>query len=73
MQNKHQQKKTHSLVEAVFNTAIGLGVNVLAQHFIFPFFGIYISWSTNFGIAFVFTFISIARGYLIRRFFTKRT
>lgn len=67
------QSKKHSLVESITSTAIGLGINVTAQHFIFPLFGIYIGWDSNFMIAVIFTFISIARGYVIRRWFNFLT
>ena len=67
------QKKRHSLIESIANTAIGFGINVTAQHLIFPLFGIFISWSENLTIAMFFTVISIIRGYLIRRFFNLFT
>lgn len=67
------QSKKHSIVESVFSTAVGFVINVTAQHFIFPLFGIYIAWHSNISIAIIFTVISIARSYIIRRFFTKRT
>lgn len=67
------QSRKHSLLESVVSTAIGLVINTTAQHFIFPLFGIYIGWDKNLMIAVIFTFISIARSYIIRRFFTHRT
>jgi len=67
------QTKTHSIIESVLSTFIGLFINVTAQHFIFPLFGIYINWGQNLMIASIFTVISIIRGYVIRRFFTKKT
>ncbi len=63
------QSKKHSIIESITSTAIGLGINVTAQHLIFPLFGIYIGWDKNFMIAIIFTFISIGRGYFIRRLF----
>lgn len=67
------QKKTHSLIESIVNVLIGYGVAVLSQVLIFPLFGINISLSDNLLIGLWFTAISIARSYLVRRFFTKRT
>lgn len=67
------QKKRHSFIESIANTAIGLGINVTAQHLVFPLFGIYISWHENLTIAVIFTFISILRGYVIRRIFNLFT
>ena len=67
------QKRTHSIIEAVTNTSVGLVINIIAQRFVFPVFDINITVAENFLIASIFTVISIIRGYLIRRFFTKRT
>ena len=67
------QSKKHSLIESLTSTFIGLGINMTAQHLVFPLFGIYIGWDKNFLIAVIFTFISIARGYLIRRLFNFLT
>ena len=65
------QSKRNSLIESITSTAIGLVINTTAQHLIFPFYGIYISWTQNFSIAIIFTVISIARSYVIRRWFNK--
>ncbi len=67
------QKKAHSLIETVTNTAIGYVIAIIAQCVIFPLFGVDIPLSSNFQIAACFTVISIARGYTIRRWFTKKT
>ena len=67
------QSKKYSLIESISSTVIGLGINMTAQHLIFPIFSIFIGWDTNFLIAIIFTFISVARGYIIRRWFTLKT
>jgi len=67
------QSKKHSFIESVINTAIGFGINVTAQHLIFPLYGMHISWSDNFTIALIFTVISIMRGYVLRRVFNRHT
>lgn len=67
------QSKTHSLIESLTNIAIGLVINITAQHLIFPLFGINIPWSDNFLIAAIFTVISLVRSYVLRRWFTKKT
>ena len=67
------QKKKHSLIEAITNTAVGLAINVILQMIVFPLFDIHISIWDNLGIASIFTVISVARTYLVRRIFTKRT
>lgn len=68
-----RQSRHHSLIEACTNTAIGYGINLMAQILIFPLFGIKASLSQNIGIGLSFTGISVARQYIIRRWFTKRT
>ena len=67
------QTKAHSLIESVSNTAIGFGVGLASQILIFPMFGIHIKLSQNMKMAAWFTAISIARGYVVRRWFTHRT
>jgi len=63
------QSKRMSLVESVLNVLIGLVVAVVAQIVVFPWFGIYIGLAQNLGIAAIFTVVSIARSYFVRRFF----
>lgn len=60
-----------SLVESVVNIIIGYTINVTAQALIFPFFGIYASLSQNLGIGLIFTVISLARSYTLRRVFNR--
>jgi len=47
-------------------------VALASQVIIFPMFGIYVSLSTNLGIMFWFTLISIIRSYVVRRWFNAR-
>ena len=49
--------------------AIGYGVALLAQIAIFPLFGIRIQMRDNLLIGAIFTVISIARSYAVRRLF----
>mgnify|MGYP001600986595 FL=1 len=63
------QPRGMSLTESIINVFIGLLINVTAQHFIFPLFGIYIGWNTNLMIAGIFTIISIIRSFTLRRVF----
>lgn len=63
------QPRTHSLLESVVNVFVGLGVSVLTQVVVFPFFGIYIPLSSNLKIAAIFTIVSIVRSYVLRRSF----
>lgn len=66
------QSRLGSLIETVFNTAIGLGVSVVANQLVFPRFGFYPSLSENITISVIYTVISVARGYCVRRFFNAR-
>ncbi len=63
------QKKLQSLVEVIINTAIGYIIAVTAQYYVFPIFNIHIPISDDLKIGLIFTMISIARSYILRRFF----
>jgi len=65
------QSRIHSAVEAVANVAIGFGINVTANLVVLPLFGFNVSLGDALGIGLVFTFISIARSYLLRRTFNR--
>jgi len=66
------QTKKQSLTETLTQTAIGYTVALCSQLLIFPFFDIHVPLSDNILIGLWFTVVSIARSYIIRRFFTKR-
>lgn len=63
------QSKASSLAESAINVAIGYGVAIASQVAVFPMFGIHVALSTNFAIGAWFTAISLARSYVIRRWF----
>lgn len=65
------QTKTQSLIEATVNSVSGYLLAVLTQFLLFPFFGIHIPLGQNFVLAFIFTIISIARSYVVRRLFNR--
>lgn len=65
------QGKKASLLESVMNVFVGYAVAVVAQTFVFPLFGVYISFSENLAIAGVFTIISVIRSYTLRRLFNQ--
>ena len=65
------QSKAQSLIESFVNAAIGYGVALLSQVLVFPLFGIRIPLSSNLAIGAVFTVISIARSYVVRRIFNR--
>jgi hypothetical protein len=58
-----------SLVEATANVVVGFGVAVLAQVAVFPLVGLRVGFADNLMIAAIFTAISIARSYVLRRVF----
>lgn len=64
-----QQTKLGSLIESMVNIALGYGVSLLSQIMIFPMFGIHGGIKTNIWIGIWFTFISLIRSYVIRRWF----
>ena len=63
------QTRTQSLIESAINVAIGYSVALAAQIVVFPMFGINIKMSDNLLIGAIFTAVSIARSYAVRRFF----
>lgn len=67
------QSKIHSLLESLANTVIGYVVALLSQLAIFPLFDIHVPLADNLMIGAWFTAISLARSYVLRRWFTKRS
>jgi hypothetical protein len=61
------QSRVGSGVESVVNVAIGYGVAVSAQMAIFPLYGVQLPVSANLEIGVIFTLISLARSYILRR------
>jgi hypothetical protein len=66
---KHGQSRRYSLFESVANIAIGYFVAVAAQVAIFPIFGIHVPLHSNLAIGGLFTLVSLARSYALRRLF----
>jgi hypothetical protein len=58
-----------SLIEAIANVAVGFGVAVTTQVLLFPVFGLEASSSENLAIGCIFTVVSVARSYALRRLF----
>ena len=63
------QSKKSSLYEILISTFIGLAVALASQLLIFPLYGIDITFGQNVQITIFMTFVSIVRGYYVRRFF----
>lgn len=64
-----KQSRAMSLVESIANVAVGYGVAVVTQILIFPVFGLHTTLAQNLKMGAVFTVVSIARSYLLRRLF----
>jgi len=65
------QTRLQSLIETMINIGIGYGIALVSQIVVFPLFGIHIPISDNVFIGAIFTVISIARSYLVRRMFNR--
>lgn len=63
------QTRIASFVEAWGNVIIGYLVAVVANAVVLPAFGYQVSIADSFMIAVVFTLISLARSYVLRRVF----
>lgn len=66
------QSKLGSLYESLFNVLIGFAINYIANFLILPLYGFHISAGDNFTMGLIYTAISIARQYAIRRWFNAR-
>ena len=66
------QTRLGSLIEAVINVLIGFGINFTANALIFPMFGWSISASQNLVLGLIYTAISVARSYVVRRWFNAQ-
>ena len=64
-----KQSRLMSLVESVANVIVGYGVAVVTQILIFPVFGLQTTLGQNLAMGGVFTIVSLARSFLLRRFF----
>jgi hypothetical protein len=64
-----KQSRTMSLVEAVANVVVGYGVAVLTQILIFPVFGLHTTLVQNLKLGGIFSLVSIARSFALRRLF----
>lgn len=66
-----KQSRLMSLIEAVANVVVGYGVAVATQILIFPVFGLHTTMAQNLKMGAVFTVVSIARSYILRRLFER--
>lgn len=64
-----KQSRLMSLVEAIANVAVGYRVAVITQILIFPIFGLQTTLAQNLKMGAIFTVVSIARSFALRRMF----
>jgi hypothetical protein len=63
------QTRKMSFIEAWANTAFGFALSIAASFIFFPLMGIQSSAAQNIGAVLLFTILSVARNYVIRRVF----
>lgn len=67
-----RQTKLGSFYESLINVAIGFGINFVANLVILPLFGFDITLTDNLYIGLLYTIVSVARSYVVRRWFDRR-
>lgn len=65
------QTRLGSFVESWANIAIGMGINIVANLIVLPWFGFDVTPSKAAGMALIFTVISLVRSYYLRRLFNR--
>lgn len=63
------QTKLGSFVESWANIVVGFSINWCANLLVLPLFGFPVTGRQAFGIGLIFTAISLARSYCLRRWF----
>lgn len=63
------QTRTGSLAESLANIAVGFAINWVANMLILPLFGFDVTGAQAFHMGVLFTGISLARSYVLRRWF----
>ncbi len=66
------QTRLGSLIEALLNVAIGFAINFVANLVILPLIGFQITLGQNLFIGVLYTLVSVARSYAVRRWFNAR-
>jgi hypothetical protein len=65
------QSRKSSFYEACINVLIGFWINFFANLVILPMVGFHITVSQNLYIGLLYTIVSVARSYVIRRWFNR--
>lgn len=66
-----KQSRLMSFVEAISNVVVGYGVAVVTQILIFPILGLHTTLAQNLKMGAIFTIVSIARSFALRRVFER--
>lgn len=66
------QTRLGSFIEACINVLIGFTINFIANMLILPLIGFHITPGQNLFIGVLYTIISVARSYVVRRWFNAR-
>ena len=66
------QTRLGSFIEACINVLIGFAINFVANLLILPLIGFHITAAQNLFIGVLYTIVSVARSYVIRRWFNAR-
>lgn len=67
------QSRIDSFIEAVINTSIGFVVSLVVWIIVAWAMSIPVTWGQNITITLIFTVVSVARSYLLRRLFNGRS
>lgn len=65
------QSRTMSFVESIANVIVGYGIALVTQIVVFPLLGLHPTLAQNLRIGVVFTGVSIARSFALRRVFER--
>lgn len=64
-----KQSRAMSLLKAIANVVVGYGVAVVTQMLVFPVFGLHTTLAQNLKLGLIFTVVSLARSFTLRRVF----
>ena len=67
-----RQSRLGSMIEVGINIFIGFWINYFANLLILPLFGLHVTLTENLLLGLAYTLVSVARSYIIRRWFDAR-
>lgn len=71
MSLRPSQSRRGSFAEAVANVVLGYLLALVTQRLAYPLFGIHTTLASDSAIAGIFTVVSLARSYVLRRLFER--